>query len=278
MNDSEKTSATVKPQGVGARLRRKEDDRHLQGKGNFIGNMQMPGLQEVAFLRSPMAHARLRGITVDAQAQENVILRDAMDCADIFAPSTLPGYQNSSAPPLASGKVRLVGEAVAMAFGPTRAEAEDFTEMVEVDYEELPVYANMHEARQAQDNFVHDSWKNNVFVQLSSDVKFEQYAAKAQRTVSHRVSLSRQCMLPMEGKAVLAYWDHQADQLVVYCGSQIPHMHRTGFAQFLNLDQSRIRVISPDVGGAFGYKCVLHPEELCVAWLAKTYKKPFRYM
>ncbi|RZT98442.1 xanthine dehydrogenase molybdenum binding subunit apoprotein [Advenella incenata] len=278
MNDSEKTLAAVKPQGVGARLLRKEDDRHLQGKGNFIGNMQMPGLQEVAFLRSPMAHARLRGITVDAQAQENVILRDAMDCADIFAPSTLPGYQNSTTPPLASGKVRLVGEAVAMAFGPTRAEAEDFTEMVEVDYEELPVYANMHEARQAQDNFVHDSWKNNLFVQLNSDVKFEQYAAKAQRTVTHRVSLSRQCMLPMEGKAVLAYWDHQADQLVVYCGSQIPHMHRTGFAQFLNLDQSRIRVISPDVGGAFGYKCVLHPEELCVAWLAKTYKKPFRYM
>ncbi len=278
MNDSEKTLAAVKPQGVGARLLRKEDDRHLQGKGNFIGNMQMPGLQEVAFLRSPMAHARLRGITVDAQAQENVILRDAMDCADIFAPSTLPGYQNSTTPPLASGKVRLVGEAVAMAFGPTRADAEDFTEMVEVDYEELPVYANMHEARQAQDNFVHDSWKNNLFVQLNSDVKFDQYAAKAQRTVTHRVSLSRQCMLPMEGKAVLAYWDHQADQLVVYCGSQIPHMHRTGFAQFLNLDQSRIRVISPDVGGAFGYKCVLHPEELCVAWLAKTYKKPFRYM
>ena len=278
MNDSENTSATVKPQGVGARLRRKEDDRHLQGKGNFIGNMQMPGLQEVAFLRSPMAHARLRGVTVDAQAQENVILRDAMDCADIFAPSTLPGYQNSTTPPLASGKVRLVGEAVAMAFGPTRADAEDFAEMVEVDYEELPVYANMHDARKAQDNFVHDSWHNNLFVQLSSDVKFEQYAAQAQRTVSHSVSLSRQCMLPMEGKAVLAYWDHQADQLVIYCGSQIPHMHRTGFAQFLNLDQSRIRVISPDVGGAFGYKCVLHPEELCVAWLAKTYKKPFRYM
>src|SRR5690606_39937299 len=98
MNDSEKTSATVKPQGVGARLKRKEDDRHLQGKGNFIGNMQMPGLQEVAFLRSPVAHARLRGVTVDPQARDNVVLREAMDCDDIFAPSTFPGYQSSTMP------------------------------------------------------------------------------------------------------------------------------------------------------------------------------------
>ncbi|ETF02577.1 carbon monoxide dehydrogenase [Advenella kashmirensis W13003] len=278
MNDSKDTQAVVKPQGVGARLRRKEDVRHLQGKGNFIGNMQMAGLQEVAFLRSPVAHGSIRRIHVEDAARDNVILREAMDCADIFAPSTLPGYQNSTVPPLASGKVRLVGEAVAMAFAATRAEAEDYAEMVQVDYDELPVYANMHDARKAQDHFVHDGWNNNLFVQLKSDVKFEEAAAKATRQVTHSVSLSRQCMLPMEGKAVLAYWDHQSDQLVVYCGSQIPHMHRTGFAEFLQLDQSRIRVISPDVGGAFGYKCVLHPEELCVAWLAKTYRKPFRYM
>lgn len=278
MNDSNKTSATVKPQGVGARLKRKEDDRHLQGKGNFIGNMQMPGLQEVAFLRSPVAHARLRGVTVDPQARDNVVLREAMDCDDIFAPSTLPGYQSSTMPPLAAGKVRMVGEAVAMAFGPTRADAEDYAELVEVDYEDLPVYANVHDSLAATDRFVHDDWQHNRFVQLNSDVRFEENAARADRQVTHSVSLSRQCMLPMEGKAVLAYWDHQADQLVVYCGSQIPHMHRTGLAQFLKLDQSRIRVISPDVGGAFGYKCVLHPEELCVAWLAKTYRKPFRYM
>src|SRR5690606_18646647 len=130
----------------------------------------------------------------------------------------------------------------------------------------------------AHEAFIHDGWKDNVFLTLSSDVEFEKYASQADVVVSHEVSLARQCMLPMEGMTILAYWDHQYDQLVIYCGSQIPHLHRTGIANFLGLDQEQVRVISPDVGGAFGYKCVLHAEELCVAWLAKTYKKPFRYV
>src|SRR3546814_20265742 len=82
-------------------------------------------------------------------------------------------------------------------------------------------------------------------------------------------------MVRKEGKAVLAYWKHQADQRVVISATQVPHMIRSILAQCLDLDQGRVRVISPDVGGAFGYKCVLQQEALCVAWLAKTYKRPF---
>ena len=270
--------SSVKNQGVGARLTRKEDRRHLHGQGNFIGNMKMPGLQEVAFLRSPVAHAEIANIRVDDSVVHSVITRQQMDCSDIIANSTLPTYQDSTMPPLANGTVRYVGEAVAMAFAPTRAEAEDRTEQIFVDYEDLPAYVNTTESLAATNHFVHKSWKDNTFVTLRSDVDFDKYAEQADLVVTHEVELSRQCMLPMEGMAILAYWDHQYDQLVIYCGSQIPHMHRTGIAQFLGLDQAQVRVISPDVGGAFGYKCVLHAEELCVAWLAKTYKKPFRYM
>src|SRR3546814_20855458 len=85
-------------------------------------------------------------------------------------------------------------------------------------------------------------------------------------------------MVRKEGKAVLAYWKHQADQRVVVSATQVPHMIRSILAQCLDLDQGRVRVISPDVGGAFGYKCVLQQEELCVAWLAKTPKRPFRFI
>ncbi|MBW4787623.1 xanthine dehydrogenase family protein molybdopterin-binding subunit [Alcaligenes faecalis subsp. faecalis] len=266
-------------QGVGARILRKEDARHLNGRGNFIGNMTMPGLQEVAFLRSPMAHARIRQINIEDSARAQVITRaDMPDCLDIYAASTLPSYQASSMPPLASGSVRYVGEPVAMAFGDSRAVAEDVLEEIEALYDELPVYGSVPASLAAQGDLLHEGWQDNVFVTLRSDVAFEEHAARADRVIEHSVSLSRQCMLPMEGKAVLAYWDFQADQLVVYCGSQIPHMHRTGIAQFLGMDQAQVRVISPDVGGAFGYKCVLHQEELCVAWLAKTFRKPFRFM
>ncbi|HTK00306.1 MAG TPA: xanthine dehydrogenase family protein molybdopterin-binding subunit, partial [Bordetella sp.] len=120
-----------KPEGVGARVPRKEDARHLHGKGNFVADMAMPGLCEVAFLRSPLAHARIAGIRVDDSAAAQVVLRgDMADAKDIVADSTLPTYQSSAQPPLASGKVRFVGEPVAMAFAPTRAEAEDYAELI----------------------------------------------------------------------------------------------------------------------------------------------------
>jgi carbon-monoxide dehydrogenase large subunit len=269
----------AKPEGVGARVPRKEDARHLHGKGNFVADMAMPGLREVAFLRSPLAHARIAAVHVDDSVAGCVVLRGHMaDARDIVADSTLPTYQSSAQPPLASGKVRFVGEPVAMTFAPTRAEAEDYAELVDVDYEDLPVYADVFSAQAAAGDLVHEHWKDNVFVTLNADREFDTYAAQAEVVVRREMHLARQCMVPMEGKAVLAYWDHQADQLVVYSATQVPHMIRTVLAECLGLEQGQVRVISPDVGGAFGYKCVLQQEELCVAWLAKTHRLPFRFI
>ncbi|OZI60477.1 xanthine dehydrogenase family protein molybdopterin-binding subunit [Bordetella genomosp. 11] len=268
-----------KAEGVGARVPRKEDARHLHGKGNFVADMAMPGLSEVAFLRSPLAHARIAAVRTDDSVAGCVILRqDMADCRDIVADSTLPTYQSSAQPPLAAGKVRFVGEPVAMAFAPSRAEAEDAIELIDVDYEDLPVYADVFAAQSATAEFVHEQWRDNVFVTLNADRDFDAHAGQAEVVVKRKMRLARQCMVPMEGKAVLAHWDHQADQLVVYSATQVPHMIRTILAECLELDQGQVRVISPDVGGAFGYKCVLQQEELCVAWLAKTYRRPFRFI
>lgn len=266
-------------QGVGARVLRKEDARHLHGKGQFVADMSLPELSEVAFLRSPLAHARIVSARLPEAGAERVVLREAMpDARDIVADSTLPTYQSSAQPPLASGKVRFVGEPVAMVFARTRAEAEDLAEQIEIEYDELPVYADADRSRAATGELIHPQWRDNTFVTLHADMEFEAHAAQAALVVRREVSLARQCMVPMEGKAVLAYWDHQADQLVVVSATQVPHMIRTVLAECLGLEQGRVRVISPDVGGAFGYKCVLQQEELCVAWLAKTYRKPFRYL
>ncbi|WP_076998892.1 xanthine dehydrogenase family protein molybdopterin-binding subunit [Variovorax sp. KK3] len=266
-------------QGVGARVLRKEDERHLHGRGRFVADMSMPELSEVAFLRSPLAHARIVGARLPTQGADRVALRENMtDVLDIVADSTLPTYQASAQPPLAAGKVRFVGEPVAMCFAPTRAEAEDLAEQVEVDFDELPVHADATSARAAGAELIHAHWRDNTFVTLGADKDFDLHAKQAALVVRRSVDLSRQCMVPMEGKAVLAYWDHQADQLVVVSATQVPHMIRTVIAQCLGLEQGRVRVISPDVGGAFGYKCVLQQEELCVAWLAKTHRKPFRYI
>jgi carbon-monoxide dehydrogenase large subunit len=241
--------------------------------------MVMPGLSEVAFMRSPLAHARLMAIEIAPAGQHAVFTRAHLsDVLDIAADSSLPTYQLSAHPPLARDKVRFVGEPVVMGFAPTRAEAEDLLETVQVQYQELPAYAEVLSAMQATDNLVHEQWKDNAFVTLSVDKNFDALAAQAEVVVHRKMSLSRQCMVPLEGKAVLAYWDHQANQLVVVSATQVPHLIRTALAQYLQMDQGQVRVISPDVGGAFGYKCVLQQEELCVAWLAKTYRKPFRYL
>ena len=226
-----------KPQ-VGARVPRKEDARHLHGKGNFVADMAMPGLSEVAFLRSPLAHARIASVRVASQIADKAFVRQAMaDARDIVADSTLPSYQVSAQPPLASGKVRFVGEPVAMVVAPTRAEAEDYAELIEVDYDDLPVYADVASAQAAQGDFVHEQWRDNVFVTLNVDKQFDELAAQADVVVRRKIDLARQCMVPMEGKAVLAYWDHQADQLVVVSATQVPHMIRSVLAQCLDLNR-----------------------------------------
>ena len=277
MDHSDKPAGVAKSQGIGARVPRKEDARHLAGKGNFVGDMAMPGLCEVAFLRSPLAHARIGAVTIAPEIADRVFVREMMpEARDIVADSTLPSYRVSAQPPLAHGKVRFVGEPVVMAFASTRAQAEDLIEMVEVEYDELPVYADVTQAQAATADLVHEQWEDNVFVTLHADRDFESLAAGAEVVVKRTIDLSRQCMVPMEGKAVLAYWDHQADQLVLISATQVPHLIRTGISLFLGLEEGQVRIISPDVGGGFGYKGILQQEELCVAWLALTHRRPFR--
>jgi carbon-monoxide dehydrogenase large subunit len=269
----------VESGGVGARVRRREDERHLHGKGRFVADYVLPDLQEVAFLRSPLAHAAIRRVDKPARFAGQIIVRDDMSGArDIVADSSLLTYKSSTHPPLASGKVRFVGEPVAMCFAATRAEAEDIAEEVELDLDELPALASAFSACERTDVRVHDHWSDNLFLDLKADVDFDANARRASVVVKQKADLARQCMVPMEGKAVLAYWDHPHGQLVVVTSTQVPHMIRTGLAGCLNLDEAQIRVISPDVGGAFGYKCVLQQEELCIAWLALTHKRPFRFI
>jgi aerobic carbon-monoxide dehydrogenase large subunit len=266
-------------QGIGVRVRRKEDARHLHGRGSFVSDMLLPGQSEVAFLRSPIAHGRIRRIVKSPGTEAQVFIRADLDgVAAIVAPTTLPDYKLSEWHPLAHDKVRYVGEAVAMCVAPTRAEAEDLTEGIEVEFDELPVLLDAHAARAEPSVRIHEAWSDNSFLTLNYESGFEAKAKAAPVVIRREVTLARQAMVPMEGKAVVAHWDDRTDQLVVYASTQVPHIIRVGLAQFLGIDQGRVRVISPDVGGGFGYKCILQPEELCVAWLALKFRRPFRYV
>jgi carbon-monoxide dehydrogenase large subunit len=269
----------MKAQGIGARVPRKEDARHLHGRGNFVSDMILPGQQEVAFLRSPVAHGRIARIG-KPQGSENSVFTwaDLEGVKPIVASSTLPGYRLSAQHPLAHEKVRFVGDPIAMVAAPSRALAEDIAEQIDLEIEDLPALADAHKARAETVVRVHEEWPDNLFITMNYENGFETKAQGAPVVVKRELALSRQAMVPLEGKAVLALWDERADQLVVYSSTQTPHMIRIGLAETLGIEDARIRVISPDVGGAFGYKCILQPEEICLAWLALKFKRPFRYI
>ncbi len=152
--------------GVGASVPRKEDDRYLRGRGEFIADIRLPGMREIAFLRSPMAHARIRSIRKPEGAEGAVFTAaDLVGVKPIVANSRLPGFKPSEQPILAADKVRYVGEPIAACVAATRAEAEDLAAGIEVEFEELPAVVDMLAARQPGAALVHEEWGDNVFLE-----------------------------------------------------------------------------------------------------------------
>ena len=271
--------ASKSGKGVGASLRRKEDDRYLRGRGQFVGDIQRPGMLEVAFVRSPIAHGRILGIEKPAGYEDRVFTMADMDgVKPIRAVSGLKGFNSSNLWPLAKDKVRHVGEPIAMCVAPTRAEAEDIASQVFADYEELPAVVDMVEARTNPPALVHEDWGRNVFLETLVDGDFSEVKKTAPIQVRRHIRTARQSMAPIEGRGVLCEWNTRLGQLEMYSSAQMPHINRSGLSECLGLDQGAIRVIAPDVGGGFGYKGILLTEEVCLAWLARKLEKPVRWL
>ena len=265
--------------GVGASVPRKEDDRYLRGKGEFIADIRLPGMQELAFVRSPVAHARLRGIRKPVGAENKVFAAaDLVGVGPIIANSRLPGFKPSEQPVLATGKLRYVGEPVAVCVAPDRAAAEDIAAAVELDFDELPAVSDMLAARQTGAPLVHEHWGDNVFLETVVDADLTAIKRAAAVTVTRHLRTARQCMSPIEGRGVVAQWDRRLEQLLVYTATQMPHIVRTGLAGCLGLDHGRVRVVAPDIGGGFGYKGILLAEEVCAAFLARLLGHPVRWI
>jgi carbon-monoxide dehydrogenase large subunit len=265
-------------QGIGVSLLRKEDDRLLRGRGEFVGDIRLPGMRDVAFVRSPLAHARIRDIRIPPQYRDSVfIASDLEGVKPIRAVSGLTGFKPSDQPILAFEKVRQVGELIAMCVADTRAEAEDIAAAVEVDFEELPAVHDMLLARQPGSALLHEHWGDNIFLETFVDVNMEA-AYDAPIKITREISTARQCMAPMEGRGTVAVWHNRMEQLVLHTGSQLPHIVRNGLAECLGLEQVQVRIISPDVGGGFGYKGILLTEDVCLGWLAMHRGHPVRWL
>ncbi|MBU0798438.1 MAG: xanthine dehydrogenase family protein molybdopterin-binding subunit [Alphaproteobacteria bacterium] len=258
---------------------RREDDRYLRGRGRFIADMRLPGMLEMAFVRSPLAHARIRGVTKPAEGGASVFtIDDLTGVKGISANSGLPGFRSSTQPVLAQGKVRHVGEPVAACLAENRALAEDLAELVEVDFEELPAVHDMTRARDADAPLLHEHWDENAFLESTVDIGFEDAARDAAVVIKRSFRTARQCMAPLEGRGLVAVWDRHLEMLTIHSATQMPHVVRTGIADCLGLDQGQVRIVAPDVGGGFGYKGILLAEEVVAGWLAMKLDRPIRWV
>ena len=265
-------------QGVGASVPRKEDKRLMTGRGQFVGDLKLAGMWDVAFARSPVAHGVLKGIEKPAGREAAVFtMDDLVGVKPIRAVSGLAGFKPSDQWPLARGKVRQVGELIAACVAPTRARAEDLAQEVYAEIDELPAVVDMVAARVAPPALVHDEWGDNVFLETLVDDDLSSLADAPIRLTRH-IRTARQSMSPLEGRGVVCQWDARLEQLTMWSSAQMVHINRQGLSECLGLDSGQIRVIAPDVGGGFGYKGILLPEEIVLAWLTIRLGRPLRWI
>ena len=219
--------------GVGASLLRKEDARHLHGRGQFVSDVKLPNTQDVAFVRSPHAHARIKTITIPPDAEGRIFTaRDLPRLAEMRAVPQVNGFKVSGYPPLATHKVRYVGDAIAACIAPTRAEAEDLANSVSVDFEVLPAVIDAAAAITKTPSLVHETWGDNLFIErVFQEGDIDEVARAAEVVVRRTYRMNRHVAVPLEGRAVLAYRDHRLDELVVYASTQVPHTIRLGIVR-----------------------------------------------
>ncbi len=273
------TAKDKNPSGIGASQTRQEDDRLLNGKGRFVGDIKLAGMLELAFLRSPLAHARITALHIPEAYSGQVFSASHLTAVNgIRADSGLPGFRSSVQPILAEDKVRHVGEPIVACLAESRAIAEDIAERVDVSFDELPAVSEMTTAQSVQMPLIHESWDKNAFLETHTEVNFETAREKADVVIHKTFRTARQCMAPIEGRGLVAVWDRTLEILTLHSATQMPHIVRTGLAECLGLDHGQVRIISPDVGGGFGYKGILLAEEVCAGFLAMKLDRPIRWI
>jgi len=257
---------------VGNAVPRKEDRRLVTGCGRFVSALELPRMQHAAFLRSPLAHATIARVDPSAAARHPGVR--AVFCGADFAGvalrarSALPSYVETDQPVLAHEKVRFAGEAVALVVARDRATAEDACELVEVEYEPLPATVDASAAPEVP---VHAAAPDNVLLERRFEAgDVEAALARAALVVERVVRTNRHAANPLECRAGVALWEAGDGRLTYWCGTQVPHLLRNALAQLLGVAEGSLRVVAPDVGGGFGVKAIVYPEDVALCLAARA--------
>jgi carbon-monoxide dehydrogenase large subunit len=276
---------------IGKPVRRREDGRFLTGAGQYTDDVTLQGQTYGVFLRSPHAHARIKSIdTSKAKAAQGVV---AVFTGEDVAASKIGGLpcgwlihskdgtpmKEPMHPIIAVGKVRHVGDQVALVVAETQLQAEDAAELIEVDYEELPAVIDITTADQAA-SLVHDDVPKNTCYDWGHGNKDAVDAAFKTAAKVSTLDLVNNRLIPnaMEPRAANAVYTKHDDAYTLYVSTQNPHVHRLLMGAFvLGVPESKLRVIGPDVGGGFGSKIFLYAEETALVWASKRVNRPIKW-
>lgn len=270
---------------IGKPIPRREDRVLTRGAGRYVADVQMPGMLHMAILRSPHAHARIESIDVEA-ARNLPGVHQVFTAAEMPARLSplpviwnVPGQQPGGMVALAKDKVRYVGEGVAVVVAETAAIAEDARELIDVRYERLPAVVDVEEAMNPDAPVVNEEWGSNIaarcpFKAGDTDAAF----AAADVVVSARVKMQRHMCMPMETRGLVASWDDLTETLTVWSQSQASSLLAAELSKSLALGDSQIRVMSPNIGGAFGGKWDRYAEDLLVCVAAMELKRPVKWI
>ena len=280
---------------MGRSIPMREAEPLLRGRGTYVGDLRLPGMLHAAVLRSPHAHARIRAIdTSGALAMPGVVRvltgEDIREAIEPFPPSfefhpapwlqaIKPVLKGPRARVLALGKVRYVGEPVAIVVAEDRYLAEDALDGVAVDYEELPTVVDPEAALEPDAVRVHEDADDNVVFHFSiakGDV--ERALENAPHRIEERLHHRRHGGIPMEGRGVVAMAEVKPRRLTVWSSTQVPHSVRRQIAVQLGMTEETIRVVAPHVGGGFGPKVLVYPEEVLVPYLALELGRPVQWI
>lgn len=275
----------------GRGMRRNEDRRLLTGKALFVDDVQLPGMLHVAFKRSDVAHGYLRGVDVSAARERPgvVAVYTAEDLGEYWQPGPLllppppiPGtvFHPRTQVPLAKGKVRHVGEPIAVIVAESRYIAEDAADDIWPDIDSLPAVIGLEEALLPGTVKVHDDLESNLAASVRQGKG--DYAAARQEAdllLERRFYYDHGIAASMENRGVVASWDDRAQQLEIWDTTQAPIAIRNGLAGMLGLAESQVRVVAPFIGGGFGPKIMMfYPEEVLLPWISMRLGKPVKWI
>ena len=280
-------------EGIGARVARKEDRRFITGAGRYVDDMVVPGMKHAAFVRSPHAHARIRGIDVKAaQGMPGVIaVLSGRELQTDGIGNLICGWMIHSKDgspmnmgawsPLAAETVRYVGDAVAIVVAETKGQARDAAEAVAVDYEELPAITDAVSALEEGAPQIHPEAKGNLIYdwEIGEAKAVDEAIAKAAHVTRMKIVNNRLVPNAMEPRAALGHYDKAEDHYTCWTTSQNPHVARLVMSAFYNVaPENKLRVIAPDVGGGFGSKIYIYPEEIVCLWASKKSGVPVKWV